>query len=42
MKPAGPERIQDTHEHDYIALCVSDLKKYKQMKGGNIREKDTG
>ncbi|MCG8310604.1 MAG: hypothetical protein MI975_24655 [Cytophagales bacterium] len=32
MKPARPERIQDAHEHDYIALCVSNLKKYKRMK----------
>ena len=32
MKPVGPEQIQDTHEHDYIALCVSNLKKYKHMK----------
>ena len=32
MKPAWPEQTQDTHEHDYIALCVSNLKKYTQMK----------
>ncbi|MCG8310868.1 MAG: PorP/SprF family type IX secretion system membrane protein [Cytophagales bacterium] len=32
MKPARPEQIHDTHEHDYIALCVSNLKKYKRMK----------
>ncbi|MCG8311049.1 MAG: hypothetical protein MI975_26920 [Cytophagales bacterium] len=32
MKPVGPEQIQDTHEHDYIALCVGKLKKYKHMK----------
>ena len=32
MKPVGPGQIQDIHEHDYIALCGSDLKKYKQMK----------
>ncbi|MCG8311376.1 MAG: fasciclin domain-containing protein [Cytophagales bacterium] len=32
MKPVGPEQIQDTHEHDYISLSVSNLKKYKQMK----------
>ncbi|MCG8310120.1 MAG: sulfatase [Cytophagales bacterium] len=32
MKPVGPEQIQDTHEHDYIALCVSNFKKYIQMK----------
>ncbi|MCG8309423.1 MAG: glycosyltransferase [Cytophagales bacterium] len=32
MKPVGPEQTQDTHEHDYIALCVSKLKKYKRMK----------
>ena len=32
MKPVGPEQIQDTHEHDYISLCVSNLKKYKRMK----------
>ncbi|MCG8311384.1 MAG: YjbQ family protein [Cytophagales bacterium] len=36
MKPVGPEQIQDTHEHDYISLCVSNLKKYKRMK--NYRE----
>ena len=29
---AGPEQIHDTHEHDYISLCVSNLKRYKQMK----------
>ena len=27
MKPVGPEQIQDTQEHDYIALVVSNLKK---------------
>ncbi|MCG8308407.1 MAG: amidohydrolase family protein [Cytophagales bacterium] len=32
MKPAWPEQIQDTCEHDYIASCVSNLKKYKRMK----------
>ena len=32
MKPVGPEQIQDTREHDYISLCVSNLKKYKQIK----------
>ena len=32
MKPAWPEQIHDTHEHDYIVLIVSNLKKYKQMK----------
>ena len=32
MKPARPEQLQDTHEHDYIALRVSELKKYKKMK----------
>ncbi|MCG8306340.1 MAG: family 20 glycosylhydrolase [Cytophagales bacterium] len=31
-KPVGPEQIQDTHEHDYFSLCVSNLKKYKRMK----------
>ena len=32
MEPARPEQIQDTHEHNYIALRVSELKKHKQMK----------
>ena len=32
MKPAWLEQIQDTYEHDYIFLCVGNLKKYKQMK----------
>ncbi|MCG8307834.1 MAG: hypothetical protein MI975_10630 [Cytophagales bacterium] len=32
MKPVGPEQTQDIHEHDYIALYVSNLKKYKRMK----------
>ncbi|MCG8306479.1 MAG: hypothetical protein MI975_03745 [Cytophagales bacterium] len=32
MKPVGPEQILDTHKHDYISLCVSNFKKYKQMK----------
>ncbi|MCG8306801.1 MAG: hypothetical protein MI975_05365 [Cytophagales bacterium] len=32
MKPTGPEQTQDTHEHDYISLFVSNLKKYKRMK----------
>ncbi|MCG8309143.1 MAG: hypothetical protein MI975_17255 [Cytophagales bacterium] len=32
MKPVRPERIQDAHGHDYIALCASKLKKYKRMK----------
>ncbi|MCG8311530.1 MAG: hypothetical protein MI975_29345 [Cytophagales bacterium] len=27
-----PEQIQDTHEYDYIALGISNLKKYKRMK----------
>ena len=32
MEPARPEQTQDTHKHDYIALCVNNLKKYKRMK----------
>ncbi|MCG8311556.1 MAG: GH92 family glycosyl hydrolase [Cytophagales bacterium] len=32
MKPVGPEQIRDTHGHDYIALRVGKLKKYKRMK----------
>ena len=36
MEPVGPEQIQDTHEHDCIALCVCNLGKYKRMKKGAI------
>ncbi|MCG8311026.1 MAG: N-acetylglucosamine-6-phosphate deacetylase [Cytophagales bacterium] len=32
MKPVGPEQTQDTPGHDYIPLCVGNLKKSKQMK----------
>ncbi|MCG8308588.1 MAG: hypothetical protein MI975_14440 [Cytophagales bacterium] len=32
MKPARTERIQDAHEQDCIALCVSNPKKHKRMK----------
>ena len=32
MKPAWPEQTQDTHEHDYISVIVSNLKKHKRMK----------
>ncbi|MCG8310901.1 MAG: arylsulfatase [Cytophagales bacterium] len=32
MKPVWPERTQGTHEHDYIALFVYNLRKCKQMK----------
>ena len=27
LKPAWPEQIQDTHEHDYVSLCVANQKK---------------
>ncbi|MCG8308367.1 MAG: Gfo/Idh/MocA family oxidoreductase [Cytophagales bacterium] len=37
MKPVGPEQIQDTHEHDHVSQCVSNLKKYKQMKNTDQR-----
>ncbi|MCG8309535.1 MAG: hypothetical protein MI975_19220 [Cytophagales bacterium] len=32
MQPAWPEQFQGAHEHNYIALCINKLKKYKRMK----------
>ena len=32
MKPVGSEQIQDTDEHDYVSLCVSNVKNDKHMK----------